>query len=137
VSEDDVDWECQKQNQVVLLVLTVVEAKTLKRGVGALDNVLARETARVLRLLAAGTEEDLGGDDNVAAVPAELLDHAAHLELRVAVRVHLGVVEHVDAEVEGSLHELLDGVALLGAADTKELVRAVSGALEGFSAWMG
>lgn len=75
----------------------VVELQALETVLRALDDVLAAEAARVLRLLAPRAEEDLGGDDNVTAVPVQLLDHTAHLELAVAVRVHLGVLPSVNA----------------------------------------
>lgn len=72
----------------------IVEAEALERGVGTLDDVLARQTTGVVDLLAVGAKEDLGRDDNVAAVPAKLPDDTAHLKLRLASGVALGVLRY-------------------------------------------
>lgn len=51
-----------------------------------------------------GVQTYLGGDDEVVALPAVLLDGLAHDNLRLAGGVDLGAVEKVDAAVVGGLH---------------------------------
>jgi hypothetical protein len=86
----------------------------LKRALETLDNVLPAEAASV-GLLATSAEEDLGAQDVLIARPVELLERSAHLDLTTAIGVDLGSVEEVDAVVPGSLHALLDNVAVLSA----------------------
>lgn len=80
----------------------VVHVQPLEGGFGPLDNVLAGETLVVGPWAA---PEDLGGDDEVGALPAELADGLAHDLLGPSVGVHLGVVEEVDAAVAAALEE--------------------------------
>jgi hypothetical protein len=87
----------------------------LQRALETLDNVLPAEAASV-GLLAASAEEDLGGEHVLITRPVELLERLTHLDLALAVGVDLGGVEEVDTVVPGSLHALLDNVAVLGAA---------------------
>jgi hypothetical protein len=44
-------------------------------------------------------DSDLGRHNNIVAVPAKVLDRAAHYLLRLTCRVALGAVEEVDARV--------------------------------------
>lgn len=78
-------------------------------------NSLFPGQTRVVRGLSTCPEE-LGGNDEIGTLEVELLDHTAHLELRLASRVNLGGVEHVDAGIEGGLNDVLDGVANDGSA---------------------
>ncbi|KAJ8578040.1 hypothetical protein ON010_g1166 [Phytophthora cinnamomi] len=59
-------------------------------------------------------EENLGGDDQVLAAPRSLgdalVDGSAHVPLGEAAAVRLGVVEEVDAVLEGELHHVVPGV---------------------------
>jgi len=82
----------------------VVHVEALERGLGALDNVLARE-ALVVGALAA--PEDLGRNDDVGALPAELPDGLPHDLLGAAVGVDLRIVEEVDAVVAAALEQRL------------------------------
>ena len=104
----------------------VVELETLEGGGHALDDVLARQPPRIRRR-ATGTEVELRRYGDLVALPAELLDDAAELELRLALRIHLSRVDvceramsrakdgrqrTVDAVLKGELEELLGRVAL-------------------------
>jgi hypothetical protein len=82
----------------------VVHVEAAERGAEALDDVLAGE-ALVVGALAA--PEELGGDDDVGAAPAQVPDGLAHDLLGAAVGVHLGVVEEVDARVPARLQQRL------------------------------
>jgi hypothetical protein len=82
----------------------VVGFEALERGLEPLDDVLARE-ALVVGALAA--PEELGGEDDVGAAPAEVADGLAHDLLGAAVGVDLGVVEEVDAGVAARLQQRL------------------------------
>jgi hypothetical protein len=95
----------------------VVESQVLERDVETLNDVLSRQTSGILGLASLSTEEDLGGNDNVSSVPAELLDNSTHLSLGFSCRVGLGIVEHVDTVVETGLHEVFDNVTFLGITD--------------------
>uniref|UniRef100_A0A8R7QX84 Uncharacterized protein n=1 Tax=Triticum urartu TaxID=4572 RepID=A0A8R7QX84_TRIUA len=85
----------------------VLHVEPLERGLEALDDVLAGE-ALVVGALAA--PEELGGDDDVGAAPAQVPDRLPHDLLRAAVGVDLGVVEEVDPRVPAGLEE---GLGLL------------------------
>ena len=61
--------------------INVVELEVLQALQSSLDNVLPGKTSGVVGLFSVGTEEDLGGDDDVSSVPAELLDDTTHLPL--------------------------------------------------------
>lgn len=80
----------------------VLHVQPLQRGLGPLDDVLARQA---LVVGARPAPEDLGGDDEVGALPAELADGLAHDLLGPAVGVDLGVVEEVDAVVAAALEK--------------------------------
>lgn len=82
----------------------VVHVEPLERGLGALDEVLAGEA---LVVGAGPTPEDLGGDDDVGALPAQLPYGLAHDLLRPPAGVHLRVVEEVDAVITAALEERL------------------------------
>lgn len=87
--------------------IDVIHVQSLQTSLGALDDVLAGEA---LVVGAGAAPEDLGGDDDVGALPAELLDGLAHDLLGAAIGVDLGVVEEVDAVVAAALE---DGFGLL------------------------
>lgn len=80
----------------------VIHIEPFETGLGALDDVLPGQT---LIVGAGTTPEDLGGDDDVGALPAELADGLAHDLFGAAVGVDLGVVEEVDAVVAAALEE--------------------------------
>lgn len=63
--------------------------------------------------------EELGGDDDVGSLPAELADGLAHDLFGSAVGVDLGVVEEVDTVVAAALEEELGffDVELVAEAD--------------------
>ena len=82
--------------------INIVHVEPLERGLGPFDDVLAGE-ALVVGPLA--SPEDLGGNDDVGALPPELPDGLAHDLLGAAVGVDLGVVEEVDAVVAAALEE--------------------------------
>jgi len=88
--------------------------QSLQRALESLHDVLPAQATSV-GLLAAGTEEDLCAQDVLVAGPVELLEGSAHLDLASTVGVDLGGVEEVDSVVPGSLHALLDNVAVLSA----------------------
>lgn len=88
--------------------------QSLQRALESLHDVLPAQATSV-GLLAAGTEEDLCAQDVLVAGPVELLEGSAHLDLASTVGVDLGGVEEVDSMVPGSLHALLDNVAVLSA----------------------
>lgn len=94
----------------------IIHIQPLQRRLGAFDDVLSGEA---LVVGAGPTPEDLGGNDDVGALPSELADGLAHDLLGAAVGVDLGVVEEVDAVVSAGLEErlgLLD-VELVAEAD--------------------
>jgi hypothetical protein len=71
VREDDVDYQARLSADARLATRsrpTVVELKTLEGKERALDDVLPAQSNCVVLLLARSPEEDLGGDDDVAAV---------------------------------------------------------------------
>jgi hypothetical protein len=86
----------------------VLEAEALQRAVHGLHEVLAVQ--RVLAVdrvaLAVQAPEVLRRDDVVQARPAELLQGRAHELLAAPAGVDLGVVEEIDAGVEGRGHHL-------------------------------
>lgn len=98
----------------------VLHVEAAQRGAGPLHEVLAGETL----VIGAGTApEELGGDDEIGAAPAELPDGLAHDLLGAAVGVHLGVVEEVDAVVAAALEQglgLLD-VELVAEGDPRPI----------------
>lgn len=57
-----------------------------------------------MRIGIGGAAQYLGGDDQVVAVPAELLDGLSHDLLRLAASIGLGAVKEVDTAVVRSLH---------------------------------
>jgi hypothetical protein len=87
---------------VALDQVDVVRAKPAQRVLDALDDVLAREPA-VVRALR-HREEALGGDHHIAA--RDVSQRVAERLLARAVRVHVGGVEQVHAEVERAVHDL-------------------------------
>ncbi|GMN71994.1 hypothetical protein TIFTF001_053490, partial [Ficus carica] len=82
--------------------IDILHVEVLERGLGALDAVFPREA---LVVWAGAAPENLGGDDDVGAAPAELADSLAHDLLGAAVGVDLGIVEEVDAVVAAALEE--------------------------------
>ncbi len=56
----------------------------------------------------AGAAVDLGGDDDVFAGDAEVLERLADADLGLALGVDVGGVDEVDAGVEGGLNQLVD-----------------------------
>lgn len=106
----------------------VVEAEALERVVHALDDVLPGEALVVdgvvaecgapVELVAISSVSRcrrfwrlekkraayLGRDDQVVPLPSKLLDRLAHDDLGLALGVHLGRVEEVDAAVVRRLH---------------------------------
>ena len=75
--------------------INVVHLQPGQRVVQPLDQVLPRQPSRI-EVLSAGTEEDLGGDDQVGSLPSTFLDDSAHLDFRVSLGVAFSRVEHVD-----------------------------------------
>lgn len=87
--------------------IDIIHIQALERSFGAFDDVLPGE-APVVGAWAA--PEELGGDDEVGALPTELAEGLAHDLLSAAIGVDLGVVEEVDAMVAAALEE---GLGLL------------------------
>lgn len=94
----------QASTPVAINHIDVVHVEPLERGLSALDYVLP---GQALVVGTGATPEDLGGDDDVGSLPAELADSLAHDLLGAAVGVDLGVVEEVDAVVAAALEERL------------------------------
>lgn len=83
----------------------VFQVQPLQRGFETLDNVLAREAVVVDEDLAVGAAPvELGGHDDVVAVPVVLLDGLAHDDLGLASGIGFSCVEEVDTAVVGLLH---------------------------------
>jgi len=102
VGEDDVD---------------IVELEALERGLHSLQKVLPGHPAVIGTL---SSPEDLGGDDVITPLPAQLLQGVTHDPLGIAHvgAVGLGVVEEVDPALKGQLHAL--GAALQGEKESEE-----------------
>jgi hypothetical protein len=124
----------------------VAELQSFESGLGAFDEVLARE-AEIINF-GAGSGEcggvcapvDLGalvllaasrvvvimrnyfcGHDDVVSIPAEVLDCAAHDELGFAAGVAFGAVEEVDAAIERGF-EACEGVLVADVAAVLSLL---------------
>lgn len=82
--------------------INVVHIQALQGSLGAFDDVLPGEA---LVIGAPTTPEDLGGYDQVGALPAQLSDGLAHDLFGPPVGVHLGVVEEVYAVVSATLQD--------------------------------
>ena len=96
----------------------VVHVEALERALEPLDDVLPGESLVVGPL---SSPEELGGDDDIGAAPAQVPDGLAHDLLGAAVGVDLGVVEEVDPHVAARLQErpgLLD-VQLVAEGDPR------------------
>lgn len=84
---------------------TVIEFQSLQTHIEPLDQMFPRQPAVVDGIVAEGAAKvDLGGDDEVVALPAKLLDRLAHHSLRLSRGIALGAVEEVDAGVVRGLH---------------------------------
>eukprot|EP00268_Persea_americana_P015220 TRINITY_DN16945_c1_g1_i1.p2 TRINITY_DN16945_c1_g1~~TRINITY_DN16945_c1_g1_i1.p2 ORF type:complete len:223 (-),score=21.59 TRINITY_DN16945_c1_g1_i1:164-832(-) len=80
----------------------IVHVQSRERGLGALYDVLPRET---LVVGSSSAPEDLSGDDDVRPLPPKLADRLPHDLLRSAIEEDLGVVEEVHAVVAAALEE--------------------------------
>lgn len=98
---------CGRVRAMAIQDIDVLHIQALERSFGAFDDVLPGE-APVVGAWAA--PEELGGDDEVGALPTELTEGLAHDLLSAAIGVDLSVVEEVDAMVAAALEE---GLGLL------------------------
>jgi hypothetical protein len=90
--------------------------------------MLPRQPVIVNRVIAErAAPVDLGGDDNVVAFPAELLDAFAHYFFRLAGGVAFRAVEEVDAGVVGGFHAG-EGVFWTGVSGMDGKVEFIRGA---------
>lgn len=74
--------------------IDIVELESLERRLQALDDVLSAQ-ALLVWVFALGTEEDLGGDNDLLALELELAERFAHLYLGLASSICLCIVEQV------------------------------------------
>ena len=87
------------------LGLTLIERQSRKRPVDRLGEIFAVQRVLLVRTVVEAPEK-LGGHNVRRAAPTECLERSAHDPLRLTFRVHLGVVEEVDARVVRGGHAL-------------------------------
>lgn len=96
--------------------IDVIHIQSLERSLGTFNDVLPGEAL----VIGTGTApEDLGGDDDVGALPSELPNGLAHDLLGPAIGVDFGVVEEIDAMVTATLEKRfgLPHIELVSEAD--------------------
>lgn len=85
----------------------IIQAKAAERRVHAFKHVFFREAS----VVGSGpAPEELGRDNYVAALAADVAKGLAEYLLALPGRIHFGRVEVVDAVVEGLQHALLAGL---------------------------
>lgn len=93
--------------------IDMLHVQACETALHTFENVLATESVAVGRGCAVA-EEDLRRNDEVVAVPTELLNRLSHYDLGVAIGVDGRRVEGVDAVVPSLLHHLGRDVDFLG-----------------------
>jgi len=89
--------------------------QSLQTTLQTLDNMFPAQAPRVW-LLASSAKEHLGNKDIFVSWPSQLLERGAHLNLALAIGIHLRSVKSIDAIFPCCLQAVFHDIALLGAA---------------------